>query len=184
MIREYDNKETFIKVSSVEITNRLMLIDLYKNVVAPVIKKFDGKVINARLDNAINDVLKNYPKDIATLLIDGSRQKYTSYYDFNLLIQNSVMLPDGKWRYVTTNFCIILETKDGKRLDWNKTQEFADKMVTITQNKVDDLKNAIDNYDTYLSMYVELDEVVTKMVNDIPSCFRENMHADFIGLKH
>lgn len=184
MIRENDNKENFIKVSSVEITNRLMLIDLYKNVVAPVIKKFDGKVINARLDNAINDVLKTYPKDVATLLIYGSRRKYTSFDDFNLQIQNSVMLPDGKWRYVTTNFCIILETKDGKRLDWNKTQEFADKIITNEQNKVDGLKNAIDNYDTYLSMYVELDEFVTKMINDIPSCFRQNMHADFFGLKY
>ena len=169
-IRTRMSKEDFIKEMKQRIEIRKTIMEFVENVYFPMIcTKFDGKVYNARFINALNDeakkinelmyVKRGYSVDEIEIQLRLTRYNYTDYESIFLKLKTNA---EGRIDYEAT-------ANDKLNIAW----------IESFKGGIAEYQKSIDNYDEYMKVFVELNEVLEKY-NSLPYSFRKNMDTSWM----
>ena len=171
-IRVNKSKEEFISEMKQRIEIRKTIMEFVENVYFPMIAtKFDGKVYNVRFLNALNDeakkidermyVKRGYSYDEIEIQFRLSRYNYTDYEAILLKLKTNA---EGRIDYEAT-------ANDKLNIAW----------IESFKGGIADYQNCIDNYDEYMKVFVELNEVLEKY-NSLPHPFRGHLDKSWMHI--
>ena len=172
-IRTKKTKEEFISEMKQRIEIRKTIMEFVENVYFPMIAtKFSGKVYNVRFLNALNDEAKKIDE----------RMYVKRGYNINDEIQICFQLS----RYNYTDYEAILlklKTNAEGRIDYEATANDKLNIAWIESFKggIAEYQNSIDNYDEYMKVFVELNEVLEKY-NSLPYSFRGHLDTSWMHI--
>ena len=171
-IRTYKTKEEFIKEMQQRIEIRKTIMEFVENVYFPMMAtKFDGKVYNARFLNALNEeakkinnlmyVKKGYSADEIEIQLRLSQWNYNDY--------ESILLK--------------CKTNAEGRIDYDATinDHYTKAWIESFKACVNEYQKAIDNYDEYMKVFVELTNALEKH-NQLPHSFRRNLDTTWMRI--
>lgn len=164
-------KATFVanKITIVENNNKF--IEILSNVVEKVITQFSGKVINKRLTNAIINEF-NFQHE------DNDMSIYCSLdfsYHNNKCKLNITFNPEKFGYDQRIERSIYVYYDSDIRLLLDKTISEINELKNHITNWNNDIKIAIEQYDTYLEQAKKLDEQITNFLNSCPYGILENI---------
>lgn len=164
-IRTNKTKEEFINEMKERINIRRTIMDFVDNVYFPMMAtKFDGKVYNARFLNALNEEAKKI----------SERMHITKGYSQDE-IEIRLRLTD--WNY-TDYESILLKCKTNAegRIDYDATinDHYTKTWIDSFKSYVEEYQKAIDNYDEYMKVFVELANALDNY-NKLPHTFRGHL---------
>ena len=164
-IRTNKTKEEFIKEMEQRINIRKTLMDFVDNVYFPMMAtKFDGKVYNARFINALNKEAKKISERMYVKIGYGRDE-----------IEIQMRLP--QWNYNDyESILLICKTNAEGRIDYDATinDHYTKAWIDSSKSYTEEYQKAIDNYDEYMKVFVELNETLEKY-NKLPHSFRGNL---------
>ena len=171
-IRTNKTKEEFIKEMQQRIEIRKTIMEFVDNVYFPMMAlKFDGKVYNARFLNALNKeakkiseymyVKKGYSQDEIEIQLRLSQWNYNDY--------ESILLK--------------CKTNAEGRIDYDATinDQYAKAWIENFKSAIEEYQKAIDNYDDYMKVFVELNESLEKY-NKLPYPFRGHLDTSWMRI--
>lgn len=171
-IRTKKSKEEFIKEMNKRIEIRNTIMEFVENVYFPMmVTKFDGKVYNARFINALNEEAKK---------INELMYVKRSYSMDEIEIQ----LRLDKWNYNDYESILLkLKTNAEGRIDYEATvnDEMGKKWIESFKSYIDEYQKAIDNYDEYMKVFVELNDTLNKY-NNLPHSFRGHLETSWMRI--
>lgn len=171
-IRTNKTKEEFINEMKERINIRRTIMDFVDNVYFPMMAtKFDGKVYNARFLNALNEEAKKISK----------RMHITKGYSQDE-IEIQLRLTD--WNY-TDYESILLKCKTNAegRIDYDATinDHYTKTWIDSFKSYVEEYQKAIDNYDEYMKVFVELANALDNY-NKLPHSFRGHLDKSWMRI--
>ncbi len=171
-IRTRKTKEEFIKEMQKRINMRKTIMDFVDNVYFPMMAtKFDGKVYNARFINALNEEAKKI-----------SDRMYVNRGSINEDIEISFRMSDWNYNDCETIYLKCKTNAEG-RIDYDATINDRSTKAWIDSFKsyMDEYQKAIDNYDEYMKVFVELNESLEKY-NELPHTFRGHLDTSWMQI--
>lgn len=172
VIRTKKTKEEFINEMRKRIEIRNTIMEFVENVYFPMMAtKFDGKVYNARFLNALNEEAKKI----------NERMCVSKGYSADEI---EIRLRLTQWNYNDYESILLkCKTNSEGRIDYNAT--ISDKLCQTWIDNFnaykEEYQKAIDNYDEYMKVFVELNEVLEKY-NKLPHTFRENLDKSWMRI--
>ena len=171
-VRTNKTREEFIKEMNQRIETRKTIMDFVDNVYFPMMAtKFDGKVYNARFLNALNEeakkisermyVKKGYSNDEIEIQMRSSQWNYNEYESILLKCKTNA---EGRIDYDAT-------VKDKLCQTW----------IANFNSYIDEYRKAIDNYDEYMKVFVELANALEKY-NNLPHTFRGHLDKSWMRI--
>jgi hypothetical protein len=171
-IRTRKTKEEFISEMKQRIEIRKTIMEFVENVYFPMIcTKFDGKVYNVRFINALNDeakkinelmyVKRGYSVDEIEIQLRLTQYNYTDYESILLKLKSNA---EGRIDYEAT-------ANDKLNIAW----------IESFKGGIAEYQKSIDNYDEYMKVFVELNEVLEKY-SSLPYSFRKNMDTSWMHI--
>lgn len=159
-------KEDFIKQVNGEIERQELLIK-FLPIVMDTIKEFDGKVYNMRIINKLKEKAAKIDERI------GVSQEY---FNENLI---EVRVHTDKFRYANNyqgTTIKIIYNPENKRISYYDTIscDYNKDYMTHSETALNDLHDAIDNYDKYMYMAEDLRKKIDEF-NKINYRFRQNL---------
>lgn len=170
-IRTNKTKEQFISEMKQRIEIRNEIVSFIETIFFPIIKKFDGKIYNKRIINALNEEAKKTNK---LMLV----KKAFSSEDIEIQIRLST------WSYNDYEAIILkMNTKGDGRIDYDSTKndDLNNKWICNFNKYTEDYKKSIDKYDEYMNMFVKLNEVVDEY-NKLPHPFRNHLDKSWLHI--
>lgn len=164
MVRTNKTKEEFIKDIETRLAKRQELKDFYADVYLPLVKKFNGKVLNARFFKALKSAMTN---ELMSIHFEKGYDEGEIYlYKMNYTKYESI------W--------VKLITNDDNRIDYDATlnNEMQKKWLDSFDKDNFGFMDAIKNYDLYIEQTEKLKKEIEKF-NDIPFIFRRNVDEYF-----
>lgn len=164
-MRTNRTKEEFIIAMKKEIAERNKLQKLYNKVVLPTLEKFNGKVLNIRLKNAIQEKLpplfyvKEEGRMIGGVEFSLNRRNDTNYYDMASLY-----------------FIVVC---DDERINFEKSKddEQTRKIMLSFNAETSEIKMGISQYNAYMKKAEKL-EAMIKDFNLMPYCLRSEFNKN------
>ena len=171
-IRTNKTKEEFINEMKERINIRRTIMDFVDNVYFPMMHtKFNGKVYNARFLNALNEEAKKV----------SERMYITKGYSQDE-IEIRLRLTD--WNY-TDYESILLKCKTNAegRIDYDATinDHYTKTWIDSFKSYIEEYQKAIDNYDEYMKVFVELANALEKY-NNLPHSFRGHLDKSWMRI--
>lgn len=164
-MRTNRTKEEFISAMKKEIAERNKLQKLYNEVVLPTLEKFNGKVINIRLKNAIQEQLpplfyvKEEGRRNGVVEFSLNRRNDTNYYDMASL------------------YFIVVCDNERINFDKSKDDEQTRKFMLSFNASTSEIKRAISQYDVYMKKAEKI-EAMIKDFNLMPYCLRSEFNKN------
>ena len=164
-VRTNKTREEFVKEMNQRIEIRKTIMEFVDNVYFPMMAtKFDGKVYNVRFLNALNEEAKKI-----------SERMYVKKGYSNDEIEIQMRLSD--WNY-TDYESILLKCKTNAegRIDYEATinDKLCQAWIANFKSYMDEYQSAIDNYDEYMKVFVELADALEKY-NKLPYTFKQRI---------
>ena len=171
-IRTRKTKEEFIKEMQKRIKIRKTIMDFVDNVYFPMMAtKFDGKVYNARFLNTLNEEAKKI-----------NHLMYAKKAYSNDEIEILMRLND--WNYNDYESILLkCKTNAEGRIDYDATinDHYTKAWIESFKSYMDEYQKAIDNYDEYMKVFVELNESLEKY-NKLPHSFRGHLDTSWMHI--
>ena len=166
------DKQAFIADVKKRISNREELKKFYNEVFLPTLKKFNGKVYNARFINALNEGEKDREPRIWAKFEGQTREKITIV----LKVQND------RYNYSDTESLYIELIANYE--DFNHRISEADTLAgdmgkNYLKNfdaSTDELRAIVKGYDKYMKVADKLKDTI-KEFNELPYDFRKNLQS-------
>ena len=179
------NKDEFIKLISVDIEHREQLREFFDTTFVEVVKRFDGKVYNARVAKAINEALQavsplfwaecdikspesysNYPNNNYVEVILKARRENHNYQDYQALYTK-----------------IMLETDDNYNLrvsaDMSKTEKYVIAWAENFDETTNEMKSTIKKYDKFCKVAQKVADAISDF-SELPQTFRNNIAFPYL----
>ena len=171
-VRTNKTREEFVKEMNQRIEIRKTIMKFVDNVYFPMMAtKFDGKVYNVRFLNALNEEAKKI-----------SERMYVKKGYSNDEIEIQMRLSD--WNY-TDYESILLKCKTNAegRIDYEATinDKLCQAWIANFKSYMDEYQSAIDNYDEYMKVFVELANALEKY-NKLPHTFRGHLDKSWMRI--
>lgn len=171
-IRTKKSKEEFINEMNKRIEIRNTIMEFVENVYFPMMAtKFDGKVYNARFINALNEEAKKINELMYV------KRGYS-------MDEIEIQLRLDKWNYNDYESILLkLKTNAEGRIDYEATvnDEMGKKWIESFKSYIDEYQKAIDNYDEYMKVFVELNDALNKY-NNLPHSFRGHLETSWMRI--
>jgi hypothetical protein len=171
-IRTNKTKEEFIKEMQQRIEIRKTIMDFVDNVYFPMMAtKFDGKVYNARFLNALNEEAKK----ISNLMY--VKKGYSAD-------EIEIQLRLSQWNYNDYESILLkCKTNAEGRIDYDATinDYYTKAWIENFKAYMDEYQKAIDNYDEYMNVFVELANALEKY-NKLPYTFRGHLDTTYMRI--
>lgn len=163
------NKEELINKLQKKIITCNVLKQFVTDVVFPTLKKFDGKVLNKRFYDTINNE------------IDGIYKTYNIFVRKVVYRELDIIARLDEFAYnECVTYVIRMDLDDDKRIDYDKIMN--DKIGTAWRGDFDkntaNYKSTIDNYDKFMEVAERLESLI-KEYNDLPYSFRDNIDKNY-----
>lgn len=157
-MREILSKQEFTNKCNKRIENRVKLSEFRKTTFVDVLNKFDGKVYNKRFRDALCTAFASdmvFVSESGNSLVLNLRNDKYNYNDYESIYFNLVL--------------------DNGRISAKKTIEENYTCIWLKnfEKETESIKDSINNYDKYLSMAKEIDDIIEKF-SDIPYSARQN----------
>ena len=171
-IRVRKSKEEFVAEMHQRIEIRKTIMEFVENVYFPMMAtKFNGKVYNARFLNA----LKAEAKKVNDLMY--VKQGYS--HD-----EIEIQLRLSQWNYNDYESILLkCKTNAKGRIDYDATinDKLCQSWIANFKSYVDEYQSAIDNYDEYMKVFVELSNVLENY-NRLPHSFRNHLDKSWMRI--
>ena len=171
-VRTNKTREEFVKEMNQRIEIRKTIMEFVDNVYFPMMAtKFDGKVYNARFINALNEEAKKI-----------SERMYVNKGYSNDEIEIQMRLTD--WNYTDYESILLKCKTDGNgRIDYEATinDKLCQTWIANFKSYMDEYQSAIDNYDEYMKVFVELANALEKY-NKLPHTFRGHLDKSWMRI--
>ena len=172
VIRTNKTKEEFINEMQQRIEIRKTIMEFVDNVYFPMMAtKFDGKVYNARFLNALNEEAKKI-----------SERMYVKKGYSNDEIEIQLRLSD--WNYNDYESILLkCKTNAEGRIDYDATinDTYTKAWVANFKSYMDEYQKAIDNYDEYMEVFVQLADALENY-NKLPYTFRGHLDKNYMRI--
>lgn len=171
-VRTNKTREEFVKEMNQRIEIRKTIMEFVDNVYFPMMStRFEGKVYNVRFLNALNEEAKKI-----------SERMYVKKGYSNDEIEIQMRLSD--WNY-TDYESILLKCKTNAegRIDYEATinDKLCQSWIANFKSGMDEYQSAIDNYDEYMKVFVELANALEKY-NKLPHTFRGHLDKSWMRI--
>ena len=171
-IRTRKTKEEFIKEMQKRIKIRKTIMEFVENVYFPMMAtKFDGKVYNARFLNALNEEAKK----VSNLMY--AKKAYSND-------EIEILMRLNDWNYNDYESILLkCKTNAEGRIDYDATinDHYTKAWIESFKSYMDEYQKAIDNYDEYMKVFVELNESLEKY-NKLPHSFRGHLDTSWMRI--
>lgn len=172
VIRTNKTKEEFINEMQQRIEIRKTIMEFVDNVYFPMMAtKFDGKVYNARFLNALNEEAKKI----------NERMYVKKGYSADEI---EIQLRLSDWNYNDYESILLkCKTNAEGRIDYDATinDTYTKAWVANFKSYMDEYQKAIDNYDEYMEVFVELGNALEKY-NKLPYTFRGHLDKSYMRI--
>lgn len=174
-MRQRVEKEIYVEEMFRKVQKREMLRNYYNKRFGKVLKKFDGKVYNARFKNAVEEDMyqenvclgvseKDKTEKIVRLSLYVQKEQYN--YDREGSEYVEVCLKDGR-----------IDAKATHDHDQNK------RWWESFDNDTQSVLQTVLNYDEYMKVADDMMEAIKKY-NDLPFYFVRNLQTEYIHIHH
>lgn len=171
-VRTNKTREEFVKEMNQRIEIRKTIMEFVEKVYFPIMAtKFDGKVYNARFLNALNEEAKKI-----------SERMYVKKGYSNDEIEIQMRLSD--WNYNDYESILLkCKTNAEGRIDYEATinDTYTKAWIANFKSYMDEYQSAIDNYDEYMKVFVELANALEKY-NKLPHTFRGHLDKSWMRI--
>jgi 5-hydroxyisourate hydrolase-like protein (transthyretin family) len=171
-VRTNKTKEEFIKEMKERINIRKTIMDFVDNVYFPMMAtKFDGKVYNARFLNALNEEAKKISERMYVKIGYGRDE-----------IEIQMRLT--QWNYNDYESILLkCKTNAEGRIDYEATinDKYTKAWIANFKSYMEEYQSAIDNYDEYMKVFVELANTLEKY-NKLPYTFRGHLDKSWMRI--
>lgn len=171
-VRTNKTKEEFIKEMKERIEIRKTIMEFVDNVYFPMMAtKFNGKVYNARFLNALNEEAKKV-----------SERMYVKKAYSNDEIE--IRLRRTDWNYNDYESILLkCKTNAEGRIDYDATinDHYTKVWIESFKSYIEEYQNAIDNYDEYMKVFVELANALDNY-NKLPHSFRGHLDTSWMRI--
>ena len=170
MYKNIKTKEEFVKEMQQRIEIRKTIMEFVDHVYFPMMAtKFDGKVYNARFLNALNEEAKKI-----------SERMYIKkgYSNDEIEIQMRV----SQWNYNDYESILLkCNTNAEGRIDYDATinDQYTKAWIENFKSYMKEYQKAIDNYDEYMQVFVELANALDNY-NKLPHSFRGHLDKSWM----
>lgn len=171
------NKQNITKLYEVQINAYRELIPCIREVIA-VAEKFDGKILNVKLSNALKDL------DTLAHYRIGKDQygQQESYVNIQLKQRYYSNNPDSKG-YSSVSYDFVSDktvylSVDDKRINAGKTIESLNKCIEGMESAIVKLENNLANIDKIIAEYGELYERIRIFNDDLDSISRRTLRFE------
>ena len=172
VIRTNKTKEEFINEMQQRIEIRKTIMEFVDNVYFPMMAtKFDGKVYNARFLNALNEEAKKI----------NERMYVKKGYSADEI---EIQLRLSQWNYNDYESILLkCKTNAEGRIDYDATinDTYTKAWVANFKSYMDEYQKAIDNYDEYMEVFVQLADALEKY-NKLPYTFRGHLDKSYMRI--
>lgn len=172
VIRTNKTKEEFINEMQQRIEIRKTIMEFVDNVYFPMMAtKFDGKVYNARFLNALNEEAKKI----------SERMYVKKGYSADEI---EIQLRLSDWNYNDYESILLkCKTNAEGRIDYDATinDTYTKAWVANFKSYMDEYQKAIDNYDEYMEVFVQLADALEKY-NKLPYTFRGHLDKSYMRI--
>ena len=172
VIRTNKTKEEFINEMQQRIEIRKTIMEFVDNVYFPMMAtKFDGKVYNARFLNALNEEAKKI----------SERMYVKKGYSADEI---EIQLRLSDWNYNDYESILLkCKTNAEGRIDYDATinDTYTKAWVANFKSYIDEYQKAIDNYDEYMEVFVQLADALEKY-NKLPYTFRGHLDKSYMRI--
>ena len=179
------NKDEFINRILVDIKHREQLREFLNTTFVEVIKRFDGKVYNARVSKAINEALNAVnPLFLAECEIH-SRDSYSNYPNNNyVMVELKARHNDYNYQdYQTLYTKIMLVTDDNYKLrvsaDMSKNENYVIGWAEKFDETTNEMKSTIKNYDDFCKVAQKVADSISDF-SELPQTFRNNIEFSYL----
>lgn len=179
------NKDEFIKLISVDIKHREQLREFFNTTFVEVIKRFDGKVYNARVAKAINEALKainplfwadcdikspesysNYPNNNYVEVILKARRENHNYQDYQALYTKIMLATDDNYNLRVS-------------ADMSKTEKYVIAWAENFDVTTNEMKTTIKKYDKFCKVAQKAADAISDF-SELPQTFRNNIAFPYL----
>lgn len=171
----FNDKELAMKQVKLEIANREYVLTLIDDVIE-VVKKFDGKVINKRLDTALQHGIEQNP-NFQKFTTCCYRNEYSSFQIGICVPTRCVSIPMSgggrKWEYLYDNQIIVCWVDNDNaiingRIVSKHIIEALNKKRKEIEQYISDNKIALTKIDEWQKRWREIDSQITSLQKEIP----------------
>jgi hypothetical protein len=179
------NKDEFIKLISVDIEHREQLRKFFNTTFVEVVKRFDGKVYNARVAKAINEALKAVNPLFWADCDIKSPESYSNYPNNNYVeVVLKARRDDHNYQnYQALYTKIMLETDDNYNLrvsaDMSKNEKYVIAWAENFDETTNEMKTTIKKYDKFCKVAQKVADSISEF-SELPQTFRNNIAFPYL----
>jgi hypothetical protein len=179
------NKDEFIKLISVDIEHREQLREFFNTTFVEVVKRFDGKVYNARVAKAINEALQtvsplfwadcdikspesysNYPKNNYVEVVLKARREGHNYQNYQALYTKIMLDTDDKYNLRVS-------------ADMSKDEKYVIAWAENFDETTNEMKTTIKKYDEFCKVAQKVADSISEF-SELPQTFRNNIAFPYL----
>ena len=179
------SKEEFINRISVDIKHREQLREFFNTTFVEVIKRFDGKVYNARVTKAINEALKAVSPLFWAECDINSRDSYSNYPNNDyVMVELKARRDDHNYQdYQTLYTKIMLTTDDNYKFrvaaDMSKDEKYVIGWAEKFDETTNEMKTTIEKYDEFCKVAQKVADSISDF-SELPQTFRNNIEFSYL----
>lgn len=179
------NKEEFINRVMVDVKNREQLREFFNTTFVEVVKRFDGKVYNARVAKAINEALKAVSPLFWAECDIQSRDSCSNYPNNNyVMVEFKARREDYNYQdYQTLYTKIMLVTDDNYKLrvaaDMSKKEKYVIGWAENFDKTTNEMKTTIEKYDEFCKVAKKVADSISEF-SELPQTFRNNIEFSYL----
>ena len=183
--RQVLSKEEFINRVSVDIKHREQLRKFFDTTFVEVVKRFDGKVYNARVAKAINEALQAVNPLFWAKCVIKSPESYSNYPNNNYVeVELNANREACNYKdYQTLYTKIMLVTDDNYNLrvaaDMAKDEKFVISWAESFDVTTNEMKDSIKKYDKYCKVAQKVADAISEF-SELPNTFRNNIAFGYL----
>lgn len=148
-------KSEFIKKAEIQKNIYRGFLSMMEGV-EKIIRSFDGKVINVRIEREIKSFLEsNFPK-----------------YRFCIAGNNTFTFKSFERGFITSEMIFEAKIKEGKRLDSAGTLENKEDIKNRFNSKIKEIDDYLENFDNYRQMTEKLMKEIETYEKNVPFILR------------
>jgi hypothetical protein len=179
------SKEEFINRILVDIKHREQLREFFNTTFVEVIKRFDGKVYNARVTKAINEALKavnplfwaecdiksrdsysNYPNNNYVEVVLKARREDHNYQDYQALYTKIMLVADNNYKLRVA-------------ADMSKSEKYVIGWAEKFDETTNEMKTTIEKYDEFCKVAQKVADSISEF-SELPQTFRNNIEFSYL----
>lgn len=172
-MRTKETKEVFINILKKEIKNAETLQKFYDEKFLPILRKYDGKVFNARFINEVEKAMKAESPYMSIYKENHNREEFTLVMSYRNTPHN---YSDCEQLYVLLSCPYDENYYNRVSVEKTEANELGRAWLSNAKKDIAEKKEAIKHYDEFMKVANGLEAIINRF-NALPYAFRRNFES-------